>query len=331
MLVMPANNASSCVHYWAGRQSGLVGHLWSPGRNISYYPWLPYALDNGKYAAAAAGRIWDSKQFVRHCDYASTLPEKPRWIVVPDAPRNAAQTLKLWHEWEAILRRYAVPLAFAIQDGIELHDIPAAAAVWFVGGSDAWRYPRLEAIIKRGHALGKLVHVGRINGQKIWLCDHLGVDSIDGAGWFSGPDPRAILEHYLRYRVGEAEPPRADQLNLLTAEPESINYFEQFFKVQPKPNFWKDRIPSNIEREHILKAIEHWTAVPAKHRPTKFAVVHGGKLFPPKLLIARANIYANGTYWFPHLFSGGKRLSRFLKQRGFEVVQIADLSFDRRS
>ena len=156
----------------------------------------------------AAGRKWESSEFIQHCDHAMTLPVKPRWLVVPDEPRNAAQTLKLWQQWEPILRPYAMPLAFAIQDGIEFKQIPQSADVWFIGGSDAWRYPRLEAIVERGHALGKIVHVGRINGQKIWLCHQLGVDSIDGSGWFSGPDPRAILEHYFRYRVGEAEPPQ---------------------------------------------------------------------------------------------------------------------------
>jgi hypothetical protein len=326
---MPANNASSYVHYWAGRQQGLVGHLWSPGRNISYYPWLPYMLDNGKYAAVAAGRTWDGNQFIQHCNHAMTLPVMPRWIVVPDEPRNAAQTLKLWQEWEPILRPYAVPLAFAIQDGIEFEQIPQSANVCFIGGSDAWRYPRLEAIVERGHANGKLIHVGRINGHKIWLCDRLGVDSIDSSGWFSGPYPRAILEHYFRYRVGEAEPPSADQLNLLTVEPEGNSYFEQFCRVQPKPNFWRHRIPPNIEREHLLQAMEHWADVPAKHQPTKFVVVHEGKLFPPKLLIARANVYANGTYWFPHLFSGGEKLHRFLRHRGFDIVQIAELGYGR--
>ncbi len=331
MLIMPANNASGYVHYWAGRQQGLVGHLWSPGRPISYYPWLSYTLDNGKYATTAAGRIWDGNGFIKHCDHAMTLPSPPRWIVVPDEPRNAAKTLELWRQWESILRPYQVPLAFAIQDGIQFEQIPESADVWFVDGSDAWRYPRLAAIVECGHALGKIVHVGRINGYKIWLCDRLGVDSIDGSGWFSGPDPRAILEHYFRYRVGEAEPLNAQQINLLTAEPEGASYFEQFTRVQPKPNFWRHSIPANIERTHILQAMDHWANVPAKHQPTKFVVVHDGKLFPPKMLIARANVYANGTYWFPHLFSGGKNLHRFLRQRGFDVIQISDQVYDNYS
>jgi hypothetical protein len=322
MLVMPANNGSGYVHYWAGRQPGLLGHLWSPGRSITYYPWLSYALDNGKFAATAAQRSWDADEFIAHCNFARTLPSLPRWIVVPDEPFNAAQTLKLWDEWEPRLRSYRVPLTFAIQDSIELDRIPASADVWFVGGTDAWRYPRLATIVARAHAARKQVHVGRINGQKIWLCDQLGVDSIDGSGWFAGPDPRAILDHYLRYRVGEAEPPKADQLNLLTDQREANAYFERFNQVQPKPNFWQYRIPPNIERDHILKAIECWTDVPDKHQATKFVVVHQGRFFPPKLLIARANLFANGTYWFPHLFSGGRNLHRFLQQRGFDVVEL---------
>lgn len=141
MMVMPANNASGYVHYWAGRQSELVGHLWSPGRPISCYPWLSYVLDNGKYAAIAAGRDWDADAFVAHCDQAMRLLQRPQWIVVLDEPFNAQQTLELWQQWEPILRPYRVPLAFAIQNGIEFNQIPQSAEVWFVGGTDAWRYP----------------------------------------------------------------------------------------------------------------------------------------------------------------------------------------------
>lgn len=325
MIVMPGNNASGYVHYWAGRQpQQLVGHLWSPGRPINYYPWISYVLDNGKFAATGAQRNWSADDFLEHCARAMRLPRRPEWIVVPDQPFSASETLALWGQWEPLLRPYGVPLAFAIQDGIELAEIPPSAEVWFVGGTDTWRYPRLEGIVQRAHELGKRVHVGRINGKRIWRCDQLGVDSIDGTGWFLGSDERAILDHYFRYRVGEAEPPYEGQLNLLTGQQEGHCYVESF-NQQAKPNFWQHCIPPNITAQHLLQAIEHWATVPHKHRSTKYAVLHEGSLFPPKLLVARANVYANGTYWSPHLFSGGTALHRFLHQRDFEVVALSSL------
>lgn len=229
---MPANNASQLIHTWAQRQPGLLGHLWSPGRAISYYPWLPYVLDNGKYAATVAGREWSGAQFLAHCEDAMKLPKPPAWIVVPDAIRNAAQTLKLWRFWEPRLRPFNVPLAFVLQDGLEIADIPESAEVWFVGGSDDWRYPRLAQIVEQAHARQRLLHVGRVNGLKVWVCHRLGVDSCDGTGWLRGPDQRAKLDHYLRYRVGEAEPPQSGQLNLFTGAMEQ----DLYSKVEPAPD-----------------------------------------------------------------------------------------------
>ncbi len=39
-MVMPANNTSWLVHYWAGLYGGL-GHLYSPSRSEQPFPHLP--------------------------------------------------------------------------------------------------------------------------------------------------------------------------------------------------------------------------------------------------------------------------------------------------
>lgn len=44
--------------------------------------------------------------------------------------------------------------------------------------TDQWRYSRIPDFIK----LGKPVHVGRINGVRLWQMDRIGVASVDGAG-----------------------------------------------------------------------------------------------------------------------------------------------------
>jgi hypothetical protein len=55
------------------------------------------------------------------------------------------------------------------------------------------------------------------------------------------------------------------------------------------------KIPNNINRNHILKAIKkiNKEGVPPKRGPRKYAMEFDAKLYPCKLLISWANIFAN--------------------------------------
>jgi hypothetical protein len=215
MMVMPANNASGIVHHLATQFPGSLGHLWSPGRPIKTYKWLPYVLDNGVYRDFANHKAWDGEQFldlVKQCKY---LPQSPLWVVVPDVVGNGSATIDLWADWEPKLRKFGYPLAFVVQDGITISQIPTTADVIFVGGSDKWKYPMLEKFI----ALGKPVHVGRVNNaQYLWRCYQLGVTSCDGSGWFrsnhGNNTATDVLVNFVRSTHGQQEI-AAKQLSLI--------------------------------------------------------------------------------------------------------------------
>ena len=64
-----------------------------------------------------------------------------------------------------------------------------------------------------------------------------------------------------------------------------------------------------------------WQYAP-KHRPLKWAVEHAGVRYPAKLLISRANIWANGAPWPSRLFSGGRDCHKFLSDRGFSIAPL---------
>ncbi|GIP52922.1 HNH endonuclease [Paenibacillus vini] len=78
-------------------------------------------------------------------------------------------------------------------------------------------------------------------------------------------------------------------------------------------------IPKNIRREHILEAImyidEH--GVPHKRESTKYDLLYNNKRYPPKYVIARANVCANGEELYE--FSGGDQTNDVLKNLGFDV------------
>jgi hypothetical protein len=76
-------------------------------------------------------------------------------------------------------------LALVCQDGQEELPIPwQFIGAIFVGGSTAWKCgPHATACIKAAQALGKWVHVGRVNDPaRFEHFENLGVDSIDGTG-----------------------------------------------------------------------------------------------------------------------------------------------------
>ncbi|MBD2429441.1 hypothetical protein [Phormidium sp. FACHB-1136] len=320
MKIFPANNKKWLIHFWAGKYPNRLAHLWSPGSPITVYPHLPYALDNGAFAAFCAQTPWHADRFKHHVQTAAQCPKPPEWLVVPDRPLDAAATLTLWHQWEPWLRRLNIPLAFAAQDGHRPEDVPDSTDWIFLGGSDRWKFAALPDFV----ATGKPVHVGRINGRSLWQCERLGAASCDGTGWFRG-DPRqlAILEHYLRCSAGEAEPPEGGQLSVLQAQTITES-FVQRLEAKTFPATRLDAaIPKGIERSHLILAAHYWWPTPAKHQPRKWVVEVNGQHFPPKLLISRANIWANGYPWPTRLFSGGEVCHRFLESRGFQIVPVS--------
>lgn len=138
------------------------------------------------------------------------------------------------------------------------------------------------------------------------------------------------LERYIRSQIGEDSVPDQDQLNILTGQTEYLSYFIWQCHRSPEtlfPSVKANRcIPSNITYDHLIQTMRHWRAfgaVPARQRPQKYAVRFHDVLYPVKLLIARANTFANGTLLDINHFSGGvKAANRFVEQRGLSVVSL---------
>jgi predicted amidohydrolase/copper chaperone CopZ len=83
-------------------------------------------------------------------------------------------------------------------------------------------------------------------------------------------------------------------------------------------------IPTNITREHVIKALEaiDARALPPSRKSTKFVLVFSGRRYPPKYVVSLASKYANGEELKPSLFGGGKETNNFLKRLGFDIDEI---------
>lgn len=215
MMVMPANNAKLEVGYLAGKYPGRVGHLYTPASypKMPYGEWLPYALDNGRFAAwkqaqengGAWQNWWDAEQFLSMVHHYADCKQKPLWVVVPDVLGDREATLREWKLWVPTLSPLGIPFAFAVQDGMTERDVPPEASIVFVGGTTNWKWLNFDRWVKAGLR----THVGRVNGYSYLKdCHRAGIESVDGTGFFRGDQKqlhglRSYLEQADRGDLGE--------------------------------------------------------------------------------------------------------------------------------
>lgn len=155
-----------------------VGQLLTP---LTRYrlrdPSRPWAIDNGAFAA------------FKDSAYLSLLARESHrrasclFVTAPDVVNSARRTLEVFERWKDRLEGW--PLAYVCQDGqrdvlIPWDDIAAI----FIGGTTNFKVsPTTVHCIKAAQALGKWVHVGRVNDPSRWrYFDKLGVGSSDGTG-----------------------------------------------------------------------------------------------------------------------------------------------------
>lgn len=204
---MPSNNSGIQVGYLAGKYPNRLGWLLSPDAGWKNPPaWMPYALDNGAFAAWSNKREWDEHRFVDLLDRAK-LTAMPLWVAVPDVVADAKSTIAKWHEWVPRINEISrFVLAFVVQDGMTVADVPLDAQVIFVGGTTEWKWRHLRMWTKHFNR----VHVGRVNSERLlWMAHDAGAESCDGTGWFRGDQKQvAGLERYLRLSTGEDKRPQ---------------------------------------------------------------------------------------------------------------------------
>lgn len=194
MIVMPSCSAGWFWHCLA-RETGKLGHLYSPGDQRGPWPWFPFAMDNGAFS------LWDAQintfdedqwlsskihEWRRMLFWAGAQNQKPLWAIVPDRPGNWQETLRKWKIYAPELVANAIPVAVAVQDGATVGDVRALSPspdVVAVGGSTEWKWDTAELWLRSFQR----VHVLRCNApEKLHWLDERGCESTDGTGWNRG-------------------------------------------------------------------------------------------------------------------------------------------------
>lgn len=192
-MVMPADTSGFMTGYLAGKYPGRLGWLlnaccWRQNPRSE----MPWAMDNGAFGAWSNKREWNEAEFYKRA--LSKWNPPAMWIAVPDVVADRSATIASWHKHAPRLE--GKPLAFVVQDGMSAKDVPANAAVVFIGGTDAFKFPTL-----RGWCADfPRVHVGRVNTERsLWMCHDAGAESCDGTGWMRDPSRNDKLPALIRY------------------------------------------------------------------------------------------------------------------------------------
>ena len=205
MIVMPAN-ATGWFWHCLARETGRIGHLFSPRAQRGPWPWMPYALDNGAFSAwNQDNNTWDEAKWSEQAwremvVWAGGQTQKPLWAIVPDVPGNSDATFARWGRFAPSLG--SIPLALAVQNGMTpemVRQLLPAPAVIAVGGSTDWKWETVEMWAREFPR----VHLLRCNSPaKLEVLEALGVESCDGTGWNRGDRKQTGgLEEWCRARA----------------------------------------------------------------------------------------------------------------------------------
>lgn len=205
MRVFLADYDAPTVGYWVGKYQDSIGWLVGPSsRRMKKVPcWMPFACDNDKFIAYTNKADWNESAWLEMLSFYRQSNRQPMWVLVPDVVGDRIGTLKSWQKFAPRLKEFGWTLAFAAQDGMTPSDVPEEAEVVFVGGTTEWKWRNVGLFAESFPR----VHVGRVNTlPRVWLCHDLGVESVDGTGWFRDGENNWRLQCLETYFKNERQP-----------------------------------------------------------------------------------------------------------------------------
>ena len=127
----------------------------------------------GVPAGIVAGMEWGAENenftkgfkpdvFFSWLDGMWTFRDKCLFVPAPDVVGSATWTLVQYYAWKSCFQGW--PIAYVAQDGQENLPLPGGFEVLFIGGSTEWKLGAgAIACIRRAQAIGKRIHIGRVN------------------------------------------------------------------------------------------------------------------------------------------------------------------------
>ena len=165
------------------------GVIVTPDSDRSIAPEIPWAADNGCYAA---GDRFDLDRYLTWLQRPPGDLSRCLFATAPDVLGNASATWERSQPILPMLRELGYRAGYVAQDGFRPTEIDwSAFDVLFIGGTTAWKWAERGgyAAITEGKCQSKWVHVGRVNGGPFLRnVAAAGADSADGTTLVFGPD-----------------------------------------------------------------------------------------------------------------------------------------------
>lgn len=177
MIVLLDTSPSQGIKNCGAELNCDVGQLLTPlTRYLLQHPELPWAVDNGAFSGfnekAFESLLRREFHHRHHC----------KFVCAPDVVADFGKTLELFYEWKDRLKDW--PIAFVLQDGLQISHIPwKDIAAVFVGGTNKFKGSFvLWECLKAAKSMGKWVHIGRVNNPNRFNYFYDIADSCDGTG-----------------------------------------------------------------------------------------------------------------------------------------------------
>lgn len=154
---------------------------------------IPYYSDNGAFAKS---KPFTDHNYQRHIEYCAKVGVN--WLTAPDCVGNSVETNRLFRVW--LDRLQCVPIAYVLQDGIKIDEIPFNECVCvFLGGSTEFKLSDYALkLCYTAKERGKMVHIGRVNTIKRIKHFEGIADTIDGSSWSRFAN--STLPDFIRYK-----------------------------------------------------------------------------------------------------------------------------------
>lgn len=159
---------------------------------------MNWAMDNGCFKRYEPEKI--IKMLKKNRDIPGCL-----FMTAPDVVGNHDETLLLFRAWLGTIQSYGYPVAFVIQNGATVHNVPFdSCQAIFIGGDNAFKYSQdVRDIIKEALKRGLWVHAGRVSTiRRIRYFFALGCHSFDSSGFsrFLISMVKRTKAHYIGHR-----------------------------------------------------------------------------------------------------------------------------------
>ena len=107
---------------------------------------------------------FDEERFLRALEWYKQWADTCVFVVCPDVIGSAVETTKLYKEWFNTIAGKCLPIAYVLQDGLELDMIPLYSCdAIFIGGSNEFKNsPIVASAVALAKKHKKHVHNGRI-------------------------------------------------------------------------------------------------------------------------------------------------------------------------